>query len=201
MDRPRRRHLRRGDDTHPVGYLEPALPGWFYAAGEGFPPVYLGCARDHGTHAVVITALLAGRAGRLSTADLRALPLGRLESLLQQEDLRGWALQPGHGAGPAALHEQLLASRGGKIAHSHHEEDQAPQGETRPALTRPGARVTNEFLAEVALRYRDLAQRTNKPTWHIAQEAQVPLTTARRWVGMARRHGLLGPGQKGRAVS
>lgn len=69
----------------------------------------------------------------------------------------------------------------------------------RPCLTRPTGEDPEEFYARVAEAYREYAPRTRAPAREIAVEAGVPVTTAHRWIGEARRRGLLPLGRKGRA--
>lgn len=216
-------------DSHPTGLVDPVEPGWFFAVGEGFATgVLIGCSQDMITGQVVITALLAPHVDRLSTAGLRALPLGRLEAVLQREELRQWALDPNAPDAPSALKQRLrlserhLADQPGDEPHAvsadppgwpswhtaaeldieqAHNPDRSPATSAPGALQRPGSRLSDDFLQDVAAKYRELAQRTHKPTLQIAQEAGVPLTTARRWVGAARLRGFLGPGHRGRSTT
>ncbi len=230
-------HGRMPADPHPTGLVEPVEPGWFWAVGEGFATgVLLGCSQDAATGQVVIAALLAPHGDRLSTAGLRALPLGRLEAVLQREELRRWALASNAPDAPSALEQRLrlgkrhLAGQTGDEPHAVSADprraradppgwpswhtaaepvdieqaqnpDRSPAAAAAGALQRPGSRLTDDFLQAVAAKYRELAQRTHKPTLEIAQEAGVPLTTARRWVGAARQRGFLGPGHRGRSTT
>ncbi len=230
-------HGRMPADTHPTGFVEPVEPGWFWAVGEGFEGILIGCGEDAASGQVVISALLQSGSRRLSAATLRALPLGRLEAVLQREELRQWALDPAAADSPMALATRLRpgpsssdfpswvvegpddsddrASTQSRVSHpgvvgleTTYQQLQrrfGPAAQTsgpRPvALVRPGPRVSDEFLQDVARKYRELAQRTHKPTAEIAQEAGVPVNTARRWVGAARARGFLGPGHRGRAAT
>jgi hypothetical protein len=64
---------------------------------------------------------------------------------------------------------------------------------------RRGSPISQEHLAEVAKRYREAAEKGDHPTQAVAREMNVARSTAARWVGLARRHGLLGPSLPGRA--
>ncbi|WP_369053886.1 hypothetical protein [Kineococcus terrestris] len=74
----------------------------------------------------------------------------------------------------------------------------AGRGE-RPRLSRPASSDAEEFYSLVAWAYREYAEGTRAPAKKIAEEAEVPVTTAHRWIREARRRGLLPPGQQGRA--
>jgi hypothetical protein len=73
-------------------------------------------------------------------------------------------------------------------------------GEEPPSLKHPGRRITDEFLTDLAATYRWLvATDHNAPSTKIAEQTGAPVATARRWVAMARKKGLLPPGRPGRA--
>jgi hypothetical protein len=61
----------------------------------------------------------------------------------------------------------------------------------------PGAKP-DWFYERLAVAYRNLAVRSNRPAVLLAERNGVPVTTVHRWVKEARRRGFLPPGQKGR---
>jgi hypothetical protein len=69
----------------------------------------------------------------------------------------------------------------------------------RPKLTRPDGTDPEGFAQRVADAYREYVMETNSPALKIAEEAGVPVATARSWVREARRRGKLPEGRKGRA--
>ena len=62
-----------------------------------------------------------------------------------------------------------------------------------------GSPVTDENLTQVAGLYRDALARGLPPTQTIAETMHVARSTAARWVGLARKRGLLGASLPGRA--
>jgi hypothetical protein len=69
-----------------------------------------------------------------------------------------------------------------------------------PPLTPPTGRgYPDEFYANVASTYRAALRRQERPVVAIAESAGVPRSTAGRWVKEARRRGLLGEAQPGKA--
>jgi hypothetical protein len=69
----------------------------------------------------------------------------------------------------------------------------------REPLTRPGRTDLDEFYRRVARAYVELTPKTRAPAKEIAAEADVPVTTAHRWIREARRRGALPPARHGRA--
>lgn len=66
-----------------------------------------------------------------------------------------------------------------------------------PRANRPDG--TDGFYRLVATTYNEYAEETRAPGREIADEFDVPITTAHRWVREARRRGFLPPGRKGAA--
>lgn len=75
----------------------------------------------------------------------------------------------------------------------------APSGGPRVKLTRPDGTDPDGFAARVAAAYREYAPQTRAPALMIAEEAGVPVATARSWIREARRRGKLPQGHRGRA--
>lgn len=69
----------------------------------------------------------------------------------------------------------------------------------RPRLTRPDGTDPDGFAERVAAAYREYAPTTRAPAVKIADEAGVPVATARSWIREARRRGKLPEGRKGKA--
>lgn len=69
----------------------------------------------------------------------------------------------------------------------------------RARLTRPDGSDPDGFAIRVAEAYREYVMETRSPALKIADEAGVPVATARSWVREARRRGKLPQGRKGRA--
>jgi hypothetical protein len=69
----------------------------------------------------------------------------------------------------------------------------------RKPLTRPDGTDVDGFYRRVAEAYQEYVPQTKAPATDIAAEADVPLTTAHRWIREARRRGFLPPARKGRA--
>jgi hypothetical protein len=57
----------------------------------------------------------------------------------------------------------------------------------------------DQFYAEIAEAYRQLAQTSRRPAGDLAADHGVPVTTAHRWIKEARRRGFLAPGRPGKA--
>lgn len=73
-----------------------------------------------------------------------------------------------------------------------------PIAQDRPKLTRPDGSDPDGFYLGVARAYAEYAPRTRAPAIEIANEAGVPVGTARGWVREARRRGHLRPGRQGK---
>jgi hypothetical protein len=74
----------------------------------------------------------------------------------------------------------------------------APAAAERPRLTRPDGTDPDGFAARVAAAYREYALKTRAVAVEMAQEADVPVPTARSWIREARRRGKLPQGRPGR---
>jgi hypothetical protein len=74
----------------------------------------------------------------------------------------------------------------------------AMRPQERPKLTRPDGTDPDGFSARVAAAYREYVMQTRSPALKIAEEAKVPVGTARGWIREARRRGKLPQGRKGR---
>lgn len=178
----------------------PAPDGWIAVLGEGAAPEYYVRCREDGQGALEIVELLIAATSRISAAALRDVPIGRIEATINATpSLRDAALKAdgnpdpllerlrtGTGRAPGATDSFSVGGSG--IGASH----DAP-------LQRPDRSDPAAFYATVAARYQALVTHTAKPGVAIAEEAGVPVGTARRWISEARRRGLLPPGRQGRA--
>jgi hypothetical protein len=191
--------------------------GWLAVPGE---PTYLvHCRGDGRGGAVIDAALVVMTSGRVTAAALRDVPIGRIEAAINTNpDLLAMALA-GDGAGwdedpvlrllQAAPEIPGVGRATGGVSGTAPIADTAGMtdavtaeltpGDTEPPLTRPDRTDPAAFYARVARRYRSLVPQTAKPAMAIAQEAGVPVATARRWINEARRRGALPAGRQGRA--
>lgn len=136
---------------------------------------------------VVITDLFVH--GDQITADvLRSLSVPRLEALLNASP------PPAARAADDDLTVRRLRGRARNAA-----EPTLGRHGPRATLTRPDGQDPEVFYRLVAEVYTEHATTSSAPAKAIANEADVPVTTAHRWVREARRRGFLPPGRKGRA--
>lgn len=139
----------------------------------------------------VATEVWIAAPGRgVTSSDLRALPLARLEADDPAHRHLG-RLRARHAQQPdlAEIQARLRSSR--SIA--------APVPEQREPLGRPDGRDPEGFYSRVATAYRSAAAESSRPAVLLADENGVPVETVRRWIQEARRRSLLGPARKGRA--
>jgi hypothetical protein len=153
----------------------------------------------------------SGEGGRLGLAELRiigeptsdllrAIPVGRIEAAANaQLTVVDDAISP--------RSPRPRRRRRGPAGSALLPEDQGWEEPERPAAAtasgpargaRPRGRP-DEFYAEVADTYRQLAQSSRRPAGDMAARYEVPVTTVHRWVKEARRRGFLAPGRPGKA--
>jgi len=121
----------------------------------------------------------------VTAAHLRSIPLGRIHAFLATPEAREWIGDPRSskidlGVDPAAS----LYRRYDPVAR----------------LRRPDGKNPEEFYRRVAVIYRQLVATSSRPAVLMSEEADVPVSTARRWIATARELGLLEKGQRGRAI-
>lgn len=184
--RPRTVYLARMSMT----ITSPAPDGWIAVLGEGAAPEYYVRCRDDERGGVEIVELLVASSGRITAAALREVPIGRIEATINGDPLL-FAAARSAGRKDDPLLKRL---RTGPVPSFRGEALAASEPLTRPDRTDPAA-----FYKRVAARYRLLVQQTAKPGVVMAQEAGVPVATARRWINEARRRGELPAGRQGRA--
>lgn len=124
----------------------------------------------------------------VTMADLQGVPLRQLDRITNMGSPDG---------APGTSDPSLAELR--KLAAGAPSELPAPPVSDRPRLTRPDGTDPDGFYARVAEAYREYGSRTNAPAIEIAEEAGVPVATARTWIREARRRGKLPEGRKGRA--
>lgn len=187
-----------------------APDGWIAVLSEGAAPEYYVRCREDGQGGAEIVELLIAAPSRISAAALRDVPIGRIEAAINATPrLRDAALKAD--GSPDPLLERLRAGTGGPRDIHVTVTDRATATDSfsvggsgvgasfDPPLQRPDRSDPAAFYARVAARYQALVAHTAKPGVAIAQEAGVPVGTARRWINEARRRGLLPPGRQGRA--
>lgn len=183
-----------GPDPEPWAIFERSIPGWFRVSGA-FPTIYVGCDPGIGgraviTQLVIYDSLHPNPARRIDGTALRAIPLARIEASLNDAGRQAWALA-------SAPNEPLMELE--RLTENPVPGAYQPRiGGTRARLTRPSRGDSEEFSRRVAEAYLQLGQASNKPAVEIANEAGVPVTTARRWINDARKRGYLPKGQRGR---
>ncbi len=183
-----------------ITLYRPAPDGWIAVLGDGWTPDYwVRCQEDPEDGRLAVTQLLIdGRSSRLRSAHLRDVPLGRIEATINADRLLTLAARDGAAAQPDPLVHRLR---------------EGPRPDFRPRLglppsplkpsaaplTRPTGEDPDGFYANVARRYQELVRKTAKPAVTMAEEAGVPVATARRWIAEARRRNHLPRGRQGRA--
>lgn len=155
-----------------------------------------------------------GRA--LTASDLQAVPLTELDLTVNLTDQFGnfdpWTIADAYNemanaqgwgdvvlAGEPDDNKELTLSELRQLAVNAPDVLHAPPIPDRPRLTRPDGTDPDGFSARVAAAYREYAPKTRAPAVEIANEAGVPVATARSWIREARRRGKLPQGRKGKA--
>lgn len=147
----------------------------------------------------VTDVYLARNRERVTPADLRSVQLGRYEAMANAnggglERARGALLSDRAEPTPAEIRANLFS---GEILAAA----KSALNTGRPKLTRPSGTDPDAFYQAVAEAYREYAAVTKAAAARIADEADVPVTTAHRWVREARRRNFLPPGQRGRTTA
>lgn len=175
----------------------PAPGGWVAVYGEGGGPTYYVRCRDDGQGGVEIVRLLIASQGRITSAALRDIPIGRIEATINSTPLLLAAARSADEA-PDPLVDQLET---GPVPDFREAVGDGGDGfpSVNQPLTRPDRTNPAAFYGLVAMRYQILVRSTRKPAVEMAAEAGVPVATARRWINEARRRGLLPAGRQGRA--
>lgn len=189
-------------------YVVPGAGGWAYAGIPGFHGrLYVRAVLGHvpapsepDVHVPraalkVVDLVLDGDGEALGAPLLRDIPLGAIETLLNEPSTYKRIIarlneRAGHlDVGTALSHFQVLRPPAGKASRPSR-----PRGTAtlRPRLQRPQTRtLTDDFLQQVADFYVYVVANGERPLVAIEQGASVPRNTAARWVAMARRRGFL----------
>jgi hypothetical protein len=164
---------------------------WLRADGGDLPvDVYFRCKTDEAER-LFVCAMHVDATLPVTAATLRQIPIGRLEAAINaRPPLRELALESATKADRVSMGPRR-SSAGDPIPIA--------ADASRAPLTRPDGTNPEEFYALVAQAYLDLVAHTNRPAVEIADEANVPVATARRWIHEARRRGALPHGHQGRA--
>lgn len=143
----------------------------------------------------------------LSPADLRAIPLGRIEAAANEVGVRAEVLgrigrSGGRAGAPLHALRSLAPSRRERElrALSEHEAWLVPFAGLQSTLSirpKPGKRGPDEFYRDIGAIYERLAATTARPAPELARSAKVSVSTVHRWVKEARRRGLIAPGRRG----
>lgn len=141
----------------------------------------------------------------ITQAMLQAVPVAQIERMLNLVPVDLYDLKTVLKFG--GFSHRLLDDPDGRLtlAQLHEAANGAPEEfwifepSSRPKLTRPDGADPDAFYQRVADAYREYAPVTSKPGARIAEEAGVPIGTARGWIREARRRGKLPPGRKGKA--
>jgi hypothetical protein len=144
-----------------------------------------------------VTSELYVDAQHLTPARLRSIPLARLEAAANKNpEAYRYAVDAASGQDEptfAELRASFDATR--KTARLG---DVHVVKSGRQQLKRPTGDDPDGFYRQVGKAYREYAAVTKKAVASIANEAEVPVGTAQRWVKEARRRGFLPPGERGK---
>jgi hypothetical protein len=172
--------------------------GWIWAQFAELPDVniYARVSPQGDRLAVVDIRLEAVGEGAISASTFRTLPIGRLEQLLNQPDLRNRLMERiDDDAGAAAVDvdkffaELVAADPTGFL-------DRPPKALLRLRGIN-AARKPDEFYERVAELYTWVASFDEQPAAALADANNVPVAIAYRWIKEARRRKLLAPGRRG----
>lgn len=177
--------------------LDPSLvihrskPGWFQITHPTNPAIdiYVSGRVHPDTGQVVLEDVFLHSSGDIRAADLRAVPMGRIEAHLSRRHRVWWLEQPRDRHISEVLEDAVFEQK---------PRCPFPADIGRQSLRRPDGTDPAAFLASVAEAYRDLWPKTKSVALAIAAEADVPPATARRWIYDARRRGLLTEGGRGK---
>lgn len=193
----------------PHGWCEVALRD----EGGPAPRVLVKLAREEGGGRTVIARMIYVGDGHtmlrqpvlpVTSAALRALPIGRIEAAINKTDLPADVfgddgLDNGFGVHFAPVDAALAAY----LEQTEHRwlnwSRTLPAAPAREPLSRPDGTDPDAFSRRVAQAYMAAVESTGAPAKALAEEAGVPVTTVHRWIREARQRGHLPPARKGRA--
>jgi hypothetical protein len=175
-----------------TGSLPIGMGGWIAFANEDVPDwVYVRVQEnEHGR--LVITELFLARE-RVDSATLRALPLGRIETLANSspiaEEIRAKMNQPLRpGVEPVGGERRPPWKPREIISPTPH----------LPHLAVPKGTKPDRFFKEAAELYGELAKHSRRPAADLAERSGVSVASMHRWIAEARRRGYLPPAGRGR---
>lgn len=149
-----------------------------------------------------ITDLYIHSADGITPASVRCISIGRLEAEINLASSSG-ELHASDVPTLAAIYSAAKDERAGTpeptLAELRARKPTTRAITPRPRLTRPIEDETPaRFSQRIALAYHDHASRTKTVAKALAEEAGVPVATANRWIGEARRAGYLPNSRKGK---
>lgn len=204
--------------------LTEGFGGWVRWQGTDFPhPVFIRLTEESG-RLVVAELYISGDGARLDARTFRRLPLGRIETWVNQPDVATTIrYKMSFPAPDLAMAASLFASSPRKVDDRHPSDwandmlwsqvkgsgvRRARPGRTAEPLPEPVEEVIDlrvevpdtfryddAFYARVAEVYELAGRYYAAPAREIADENGVPLATVQRWVKEARKRKILGPGR------
>lgn len=192
----------------PHGWCEVALQD---EAGP-VPRVLVKLARDEDSGRVMVARMiyvgdssptLGQQTVPVTSATLRALPIGRIEAAVNAGALPAFVFDDrprndGFGVEVAPV-DAALAAYLDETERRWLNWRAAPSEVAREPLSRPDGTDPDAFSHRVATAYLAAVESTGAPAKALAEEAGVPVTTVHRWIREARQRGHLPPARKGRA--
>jgi hypothetical protein len=196
--------------------------GWILVEHEELPgPLYLRLRQDADGRWVTTELYLDARGGPITAAALRELPISSIEAAVQANersrielddrsrvvavDLSTAASYYATTFGRQADHwvADMLRAQvpGSEVPKPSRRKSgiELQRPEVPPLRRPPDGRLTDDFLRQVARSYDAALRRGARPAIALADEADVPAQTIRRWVYLARKRGIMPPGRQGKA--
>jgi hypothetical protein len=193
------------DERHDAGEQSEVLPdswttaslpigrgGWLAYADGSVPEWVYVRVQENEQGRLVITELQLAR-GRVDSATLRALPLGRIEVLAN--------------AAPFAQEIRAKLEDTPRPGVEPQSPEPRPPWESRkiisptphlPHLAVPKGTKPDRFYKEAAELYAELATHSRRPAADLAERSGISVASVHRWIAEARRRGYLPPAERGR---
>lgn len=183
---------------HPPHILKFGDSGWMRVAWTDEDDYRVLARTEQHDGRMVITDLIVRSPRRVDSQTLKSVPIGWLEGLLNSPDVANQFDTGSNDRLEMALTEvELILDE-----MTTHNPQLRPSGggpSSREPLQRPDGSDPDFFYRQVAEAYQDILRRSQKIAPVMAEEAEVPVTTARRWIQEARRRGYLPTARRGRA--